>query len=218
MIRPPDETYERGVAAYEAIPEDVETDISKMGFGVATRPSIDGVFQDLPTMPLNLGDISFKRLQTLIGVFTAWYAYAMYQYQLSSVSRNAAEKKRSFVWGRLRRALRDGTVADKDDAVRVDRRYVQADTEYEFHDGRYRILGGICDRLKRDIDTISRAISALENRLYSEGRSAAAGSREPGRAGDAFRRGRRSAYQQETRPSAYRDPKPSTLHAFRKNK
>ena len=208
MIKPPDESFEAGSRAYDDVPDAVEDNIAAMGFGVATRPSQDGHFQDLPSMPLNLGEKSFEYLQTLMGKYTAWYSYAMHQFQLSSVSRNAAEKKRSFVWSRLRRALRDGTVADKDDAVRVDRRFVQADTEYEYQDGRYRILNGITDSLKRDIDTVSRSISALENRIYSEGRGVSTANKDPGKAAQAFRRGRR--VQHDPRP------KPSTLDAFRK--
>jgi hypothetical protein len=163
-------TLEEGLGAYGAAPEEAEDAIIRAGLSVATRP-VDprGEFEEFPSLPYDLSAASFPELQRLIGKFTEWYDYAIGQQKLAEGMRNAAEKQRTVAWARIRRT-KSGTVSDKDDATRLDKRYIEVDARFEFRDSQYRLLVGIVEGLKRDIETISRAASVLESRTGAEGK------------------------------------------------
>jgi hypothetical protein len=183
-------TYDEGMEAYREAPDKAEAEIIKMGLSVSTRP-IDrrGEFEDLPRLPFDLSQATFPQLQQLIGKFTEWYGYAIGQQKQAEGLRNSAEKQRTFAWARIRKT-KTGTVSDKDDATRLDRRYVDADAYFEFRDAQYRMLVGIVEGLKRDIETISRAASVLESRMGAEGKGVGLG-----------RKGRPDSTPQENRSS-----------------
>lgn len=184
--------YDDGLALYDDAIDQAEAEVISRGLPVSTKPiGRDGEFQQFPTMPPDLSVVKFPELQRKIGEFTAWFSYAIGQLKLAEGYRNAAEKKRSFAWSRIRK-LKSGTVSDKDDAVRTDDRYVRVDAHYEHCDAKVRLYGAIVEGLKRDIETISRAASVLEARTGVEGRGVAVSRR--GRtesAGETFRSSRR---------------------------
>jgi len=193
-------TYDEGMKVYSEAPDKAEAAIIDMGLSVSTRPTDRaGEFDEFPHLPPDLSLCSFAEIQRLIGQFTTWYGYAIGQLKLAEGQRNAAEKRRTFAWSRIRKT-KSGTVADKDDETRLDRRYVEADANFEFCDTKYRLLVGIVDGLKRDIETVSRSYAVLESRQNAEGKAVGI-SRRPGPGQDRrdthqsvldkFRRGRR---------------------------
>lgn len=165
--------YDEGLALYDDAIDDAETEIISRGLPTSSKPlAADGMFAQFPLMPADLSITTFPELQRLIGQFTAWFGYAISQLKLAEGYRNAAEKQRAFSWSSIRR-LKSGTVSDKDDAVRTDRRYMTIDAKYEHCDAKVRVYGAIMEGLKRDIETISRAASVLEARTGVEGRGVA---------------------------------------------
>jgi hypothetical protein len=185
--------YDDGIALYDNAIKQAEDEVIKRGLPISSMPlGMDGDFAKFPSMPPDLSQTTFPELQRLIGQFTAWFGYAIGQLKLAEGFRNAAEKQRAFAWSSIR-ALKSGTVSDKDDAVRTDSRYARIDAHYEHCDALVRIYGAIVEGLKRDIETISRAASVLEARTGVEGRGVAVGRK--GRtemARETFRTGRRS--------------------------
>jgi hypothetical protein len=164
-------TFEEGMKAYSEAPDKAEAAVINMGLSVSVRPTNrTGEFVDFPQMPPDLSVSAFAELQRLIGQFTAWYGYAICQQKLYEGQRNSAEKMRVFAWSRIRKT-KAGTVADKDDETRLDRRYVDADCRFEEYDSTYRLLTGIVEGLKRDIETISRTFEGLKSRQNAEGKS-----------------------------------------------
>ena len=163
--------YDDGLALYDDAIDQAEEEIINRGLPISSKPlAANGDFANFPCMPPDLSSTTFPELQRLIGQFTAWFGYAIGQLKLSEGYRNAAEKQRAFAWSSIRR-LKSGTVSDKDDAVRTDRRYMTIDAKYEHCDAKVRVYGAIVEGLKRDIETISRAASVLEARTGVEGRS-----------------------------------------------
>jgi len=165
--------YDSGLALYDDAIDSAEAEIIGRGLPISSKPlAADGMFAQFPCMPPDLSNTSFPELQRLIGQFTAWFGYAIGQLKMAEGYRNAAEKQRAFAWSSIRR-LKSGTVSDKDDAVRTDRRYMTIDAKYEHCDAKVRVYGAIVEGLKRDIETISRAASVLEARTGVEGRGVA---------------------------------------------
>lgn len=184
--------YDEGLALYDNAIDTAEAEIISRGLPISTKPlDVNGDFARFPCMPADLGDTTFLEMQKLIGQFTSWFAYAIGQLKLAEGYRNAAEKQRSFAWSSIRK-LKTGTVSDKDDSVRTDRRYMTIDAKYEHCDAKVRVYGAIVEGLKRDIETISRAASVLEARTGVEGRGIAVGRKGRVQAAtSAFRSGRR---------------------------
>ena len=172
--------------------DQAEADVISMGLNVATRPTYrSGEFADVPRMPEDLSRATFSELQRLIGQFTEWFGYAVGQLKRSEGARNTAEEKKTTAWSILRK-LKSGTVSDKDDNVRTDTRYVRVVAHYNYCDTKYRLLVGIVEGLKRDIDTISRSATVLENRVGAEGRGVAVSRKgRAEEAGRTFRSSRR---------------------------
>lgn len=191
-----DVQYDEGLNKYDEASDSAEADVINMGLVLDTRPlGRDKEFAEFPRMPADLSQTSFSELQRLIGVFTTWYSYAIGQLKRAEGLRNVADKKRTFAWSRIRK-LKTGTVQDKDDATRTDGRFVDVDAAYERADALARMLNGIAEGLKRDIDTISRSASVLESRIDTEGRGVAfsrKGQAEVAR--NSFRSSRRSGSQ-----------------------
>lgn len=206
--------YDDGLEKYDRAADQAEADLINMGLVLDTRPvGRDGEFSDFPRMPVDLSTTSFSELQRLIGVFTRWYGYAVGQLKRAEGLRNAADKKRTFAWSRIRK-LKTGTVQDKDDAVRTDGRFVDVDASYERADALARMLNGIAEGLKRDIDTISRAATVLESRVGTEGRGVTIGRKgRSDSAREAFRSGRRGHGEEADGGSNGRR---SALDVFRK--
>ncbi len=184
--------YGEGIALYDNAIDEAEAEIIRRGLPVSSKPlAKGGDFAAFPCMPPDLSDVTFPQLQRYIGQFTAWFGYAIGQLKLTEGYRNAAEKQRAFAWSSIRK-LKSGTVADKDDAVRTDRRYMTVDAKYEHCDAKVRVYGAIVEGLKRDIETVSRAVSVLEARTNVEGRGVALGRKgRTNAAHGAFRSGRR---------------------------
>lgn len=186
--------YDEGIAIYDEAIDKAEAEIISRGLPLSARPlNKDREFANFPEIPVDLSEVGLEVMQKLIGQFTAWFSYAISQLKSAEGQRNAAEKQRSFAWSSIRK-LKAGTVADKDDAVRTDRRYIKIDAHYEHCDAKVRLYNGIVEGLKRDIETISRAVSVLEARKDVEGRSAVVGKRGQA-AGESFRAARRNRPQ-----------------------
>lgn len=208
--------YGEGIALYDNAIDAAEAEIIRRGLPLSSKPlAADGEFANFPCMPADLSMVTFPELQKLIGQFTAWFGYAIGQLKLTEGYRNAAEKQRAFAWSSIRK-MKTGTVSDKDDSVRTDRRYMTVDAKYEHCDAKVRVYGAIVEGLKRDIETISRAASVLEARTGVEGRGVAVGRKgRTDSAHGAFRTGRRRPEIEE--PQAEAPPQRSGgLDVFRK--
>jgi hypothetical protein len=165
-----DTKFDEGLDMYDSALEDAEDDLFKMGLPLATRPSRDGKLLDRPQMPSDVEDLGFGDLKRMLAEFTAWYEYAIDQHKKAISKRNAAQEKRTFAWRKIRR-LKDGTVADKDDGAGTDSRYLQVAASYEYADSLCRMLDGIVEGLKRNVDTVSRLATVLEQEQDTVGRS-----------------------------------------------
>jgi len=205
--------YDEGLALYDRAIDQAEAEIIGRGLPISSKPlGVDGNFAQFPQMPADLSSVTFPMLQKFLGQFTAWFGYAIGQLKLAEGWRNVAEKQRSFAWSSIRR-LKPGTISDKDDAVRTDKRYMPLDAHYEHCDAKVRVYGAIVEGLKRDIETISRAASVLESRTNVEGRGVAVsrkGRTETTR--QTFRSGRR--YPEDNTPATPRSS--GGLDVFRK--
>lgn len=165
----PDAEYTAGIRKYEQAVDKGEAELMDMGFPPAQRPKDkDGNLADRPELPVHLSTKTMADLQDLLAYFTAWHSYAIEYLPRAASDRNAAESARDFAWAKIRKS-KQGTVSDKDNATRTDVRYVEANAHYETCDYKYRKLKAICEGLMREIDTLSRAISALSDRKYVEG-------------------------------------------------
>lgn len=186
--------YDEALDMLDESLDKAEADVITMGLNIATRPTDRrGEFADVPRMPEDLSGVNFSQLQKLIGQFTEWYGYAIGQLKRAEGARNTAEEKKTTAWSILRK-LKTGTVSDKDDSVRTDSRYVRVVAHYNYCDTKYRLLVGIVEGLKRDIETISRAATVLENRVGAEGRGVAIGRKgRAEQASEAFRSDKRGA-------------------------
>jgi hypothetical protein len=164
--------YEQGMTAYEQAADKGDAELIKMGFPGSQRPmiTIDGVqqFADRPTLPERLSDLSMSDLQDLLGWFTAWHSYSIERIPPARIMRNTAEAARDFAWAKIRKEKK-GTVSDKNDAARTDMRYVQANTAYETAEYIFNMVKGITEGLYREIETISRVITGLEQKVGAEG-------------------------------------------------
>lgn len=163
--------YEAGIRAYDQAVDKGEASLIRMGFPPAERPVDEhGTFADRPTLPPKLSTLSMPELQDLMGWFTAWHSYALEALPQVTAERNSALNKKDFAWSAIRAEKRGKTTKDKDDETRVDARYIQVSTEFETADYRHKVVSAVCRGLEREIDTISRAQSALEKRFGGYGK------------------------------------------------
>jgi hypothetical protein len=169
--------FEEGLKLYDEAIDRAEDDLVHIGLPLPTRPmDREGELLDMPQLPDDLTDLSPRDLGDLLSVFSRWFEYATGQYKLARGRRNGGEKKRGFAWASIRQK-KNGTVSDKDDHTRTDSRYMNVDADFEYGDAKLGLLEGIVRGLERDIDTISRAITVMDQRLGVEGRGAAASRR-----------------------------------------
>lgn len=162
--------YDGGLAAYDDAIDKAEAEVIALGLYPSERPrNSSGKFDEKPELPPDLSAVTYSELLFLIGQFTTWHGYAIGQKIIAEIQANAAEKKRSFAWRVIRR-LKAGTVADKDDGTGTDTRYMDADAQAEHYDAKKRLLAGIVETLKRDIETVSRAAAVMEQQQNAEGR------------------------------------------------
>jgi len=203
MPNPFEVTLDRAIEIYDEAGDQAEADVIKMGLPLAVRPiRRDGTLADSPQPPIDLSEARYAELTTLIGQFTAWYSYAISQLKIAEGERNRAQKKRDVAWSHIRQK-KDGTVSDKDDAARLDKRFLDVDAHYEYCDSKVRHLTAITEGYKREIETVSRAFSALDGKANVEGRGATfARKRSAEVAGDAFKTSRRSEQPHESKRSA----------------
>lgn len=149
-------SYEEGLELLDKAVDMAEGIVIDMGLPLRIRPkTVDGDFDDRPILPPRLSDCAWHELQDLLGQFTAWYGYASEMLSKMIGQRNAVEEQLKYAWSRIRKT-KSGTVSDKDDATRTDRRYIRVQAAYRKCDSVVRILDSIVDGLKREIDTISR--------------------------------------------------------------
>jgi len=163
-------SYQDGMNAYDQAVDKGEADLIKMGFPPAERP-IDhlGHLGDRPTLPPRMSVLTMAELQDLMGWFTTWHSYALEVLPQVAADRNAALQKKDFAWANLRGEKRGKTTKDKDDEVTSDGRFVAVNANFEILDYKFKKLTAICKGLEREIDTISRSQSALEQRTGAHG-------------------------------------------------
>lgn len=162
-------TYEEGLDMIEEAVDMAEGIVIDMGLPLRVRPkTVDGAFDDRPTLPPRLSDCNWVQLQDHLGQFTAWYGYANEMLPLVIGRRNAVEKQMKYAWSRIRKT-KSGTVSDKDDATQTDRRYLRVVAAYEKCDLVVRFIASIVEGLKREIDTISRVATIKDNIQGTQG-------------------------------------------------
>jgi hypothetical protein len=176
--------FEEGLQLYDEAIDRAEEDLIHIGLPLPARPSDrQGELLDMPQLPEELTGLSPRELGDLLNTFSRWFEYATSQYKLSRGRRNGNEKKRGYAWSHIR-LKKSGTVSDKDDHTRTDVRYMNVDADFEYTDAKLGLLEGIVRGLERDIETISRAITVMDQRLGVEGRGAAVASRRRQDMGD----------------------------------
>jgi len=168
--------FEEGLAKYDEAIDNAEADVIKAGLSLTPRPMVNNKPADRPVIPDDLSELSLTELSNLLGILTQWHSYAVGQKILASNQRDAAAEKKAFAWRYIRK-LKDGTVADKDDAAGIDIRYVEVEAQYRYFDAKYTLLVGIVEAIKREIETVSRAVELIKQRIEIEGREVAVGRR-----------------------------------------
>lgn len=165
--------FEEGLQIYDDAIDRAEEDLINMGLPLPPRPSDrHGNLLDMPNLPEDLQDMSPRELGDLLVTFSRWFEYASGQLKKFRGRRNVGEKKRAWGWSEIRKK-KSGTVSDKDDHTRTDIRYVNVDADFECEDHKYGLLEGLVRGLERNIETISRNITVMDQRLGVEGRTAA---------------------------------------------
>src|SRR5512137_1416361 len=165
--------YEEGLKKYDDAMDEAEARLIQMGLSLGERPlQKSGEFADIPNMPPHLNEVSISALHNLLGQFTAWYGYANGQLRHAEVRRTGGTSNTNLSWAKIR-GLKEGTVSDRDDAVRIDSRYVNVDSEFLRDESLTLYLIAIRDTMQRNIETISRAIEAVRLQMNIEGRGAA---------------------------------------------
>jgi hypothetical protein len=165
--------YGEGIEIYEDARVGAMNSIVDMGFRPMERPiNEDGELEDSPSIPSSLSDLSPSELGDLLAKFTQWFQYATERLQHAKIDRNARFKQKDFAWSAIRRK-KAGTVADKDNNTKTDGRYVEVDADFEEADAVLLLLEGIVRGMDRGIDTISRSVTVMDQRLDVEGASAA---------------------------------------------
>jgi len=197
--------YEKGIDLYTSAVDAAEAEIIHMGLHLPTRPEDrNGGWAPMPIMPDDLSEIKYAELTRLHGQFTTWWGYTQGRRVVAEFVHRVAGEKLNLAGARIRKT-KDGTVADKDDATKIDSRYVHENAHYLTCEGVARLIVAVVDGLKKDIDAVSRAISALDSRTNVEGHSAALSRRrDPAIQEEPFRSGRRAGG--------------SALNAFKKRK
>jgi hypothetical protein len=166
--------FEEGLEKYDRAIDEAEADVIKAGLGVTSRPMRHNKPAERPTIPEDLSELGLAELSNLLGVMTRWHSYAIGQKVIAGNQRDAAAEKKAFAWKYIRR-LKEGTVSDKDDSAGIDVRYVDVEAQYRYHDAKYTFLVGMVDSLKRETETISRAVELLRQRIEIEGRNVGVG-------------------------------------------
>lgn len=166
--------FEEGLEKYDRAIDEAEAEVIKAGLQVASRPMYNNRLAERPSIPEDLSELGLAELSNLLGVLTRWHSYAIGQKVIASNQRDAAAEKKAFAWKYIRR-LKEGTVADKDDSAGIDIRYVEVEAQYRLHDAKYTFLVGIVESLKRETETISRAVELLRQRIEVEGRNVGVG-------------------------------------------
>jgi hypothetical protein len=162
--------YEKGLKLYDSAFSSAEDEVIRMGLPLSSRPSdMNGRLTDIPDLPPDISLLKLDTLQRLLGQFTAWYDYANGQLRLSSALQDCSTSKAKFAWAKIR-SCKEGTVDDKNDATRTDSRYVTVDTELHQSKVKTDLLSAMTEGLKRKIETVSRTITALDERMNVEGR------------------------------------------------
>lgn len=184
--------YEEGLKKYDDAMDEAEARLIQSGLSLAERPTDRaGEFANIPTIPSDLNQSSLEELNRLLGQFTAWFDYANGQLRHAEVRRNGATSKSKFAWAKIR-GLKEGTVADKDNDVRTDSRYVNVDSELLRDESLALYLIAIRDGMMRNIETVSRAIEAVRLKLSMGGRAVnAARNHDPEQVKETFRTSRR---------------------------
>lgn len=169
--------FDEAMEYFDAAITDAEQEIIDRGFMPPIRPGGGDEFDGRPVMPPNLDDCQMHELQYLLGKFTEWYTYASNQLAESENQMDKCIEKEKYAWSKIRSGIREGTVSDKDDAVRTDQRHSDIVAERLHWKSRGRWMKVICESLMREIETISRAVTMMEQRMGVEGKAARAGRR-----------------------------------------
>lgn len=170
--------YDEVIEGLDNAVADAEQEIIDRGFLPPTRPkNSEGELDTRPVMPPNLDDCTMDELQYLLGQFTEWYTYAGRQSAEAENQLDKCKEKKTFSWAKIRGSIQAGTVSDKDDETRRDQRYTDVIEEMTHWSSMMRWMKVITDSLLREIETISRAVTMMEQRMGVEGRSYRAGRR-----------------------------------------
>jgi hypothetical protein len=157
--------YSQGVSIYGQAIDKGDVDLTKWGFPTAERPKRGDELADRPSLPERISNLDMASLLDLLVWYTAWYDYANNLVPAARTAKNTAESARDFAWAKIRREkVLEKTVSDKDDATRTDLRYIRLNADLETADYKYTMLKAIAEGLYRDIESISRAITGLEQR------------------------------------------------------
>lgn len=180
-----------------------QTRLSELGINPPEIPTMEDehvvIFDDYQGMRIGAGDrfdgrfptvirrLSLDQLSALQSLFTSWYKYIAYQSELLASQKSEADKRRGLRQARLRNTLsmdKEGnkrTDQQRTNAAKYDRRFIEADADYEELAAADRILKAILKGAEQDLKTISREITVNQALQEQEANKARYGKRSGGR-------------------------------------
>lgn len=123
---------------------------------VLHRPKKDGRYFD-GRLPPDINSMGATQLGEWMGMMTIWTDYVQQLVTTSKADTINAEQKIKVVKAKIRRTA-TGTVADQDDIVQCDSRYVEVVADWLEVKTRLGLAEGVLEAAKRDVKTISRLI------------------------------------------------------------
>lgn len=129
-------------------------------------------------MPPSLKVLSLEDVSAAMSLSCNWLGYLYGQYAGVMVARKEAMKRKEAIWSIVRNSYRKigkyhgASLTDQklSDFARGDRRFIEADAEYEKLNAVYNTLEAIIDVTKKELETISREVTIRQTILESETR------------------------------------------------
>lgn len=166
-------SLEEGAQKYNVVKDQVQDAIIKMGIPPAGPPA-DGFRGEMPDDITQLSDVELGKL---LGKLDAWCEYTSVQLALVRSDRDAAEKELDLIAAKLRTRLKFDsetgkklTNTEREDLIKSDARYVEAQSKVLYYEGLYRYTEAIAEAAERSFKTVSRRITQRGQDLHRANR------------------------------------------------
>ncbi len=163
-----DASIEEGIRLYEEKAQHALNLLHQKGFGPRQAPTMNsqiGVVSYQGTIPTNLPELSDDQLGYYMGLLTEWNAYVQYQLAESDVHREKAKAILEHVEAKLRIAFgrdeedKKRSNPERDDYMRADRRYLQANSDLIYWETLYAHIKAIANSAEQAFSAVSRRIT-----------------------------------------------------------